>query len=203
VTAREGLGIFGYADLLVTPAALGSARPFSHSASYLLRVDPADPDAHERARNTASRIDPRTSGEELTDHRTAAQVASIRRGLLLGAIATLLLAGASMLVNVLEQLRDRRRQLAVLVAFGTRRRTLGWSVLTQTTIPVLLGLGLAVGTGVGVGAALLSVLGVSVRFDWAGVAGICAAGALTVLGTTGASLPLLWRLTRPGELRTE
>jgi membrane-associated phospholipid phosphatase len=45
------------------------------------------------------------------------------------------------------QLRDRHRLLAVLVAFGTRRATLVWSVLWQTAIPVLFAMALAVLTG--------------------------------------------------------
>jgi hypothetical protein len=40
------------------------------------------------------------------------------------AVVILLLIGASLLITVLEQLRDRRRLLAILVAFGTRRSTI-------------------------------------------------------------------------------
>ncbi|GGR86937.1 hypothetical protein GCM10010269_27600 [Streptomyces humidus] len=45
----------------------------------------------------------------------------------------------SLLVSRLEQLRERRRLLSSLIAFGTRRRTLPLSVLRQTTIPIGLG----------------------------------------------------------------
>ncbi|MFD5181477.1 FtsX-like permease family protein [Streptomyces sp. NPDC058372] len=56
------------------------------------------------------------------------------------------------LVSMIEQLRERRRVLAALAAFGTRRRTPAWSVLWRTAIPVTLGIALAVGGGLGLGA---------------------------------------------------
>ena len=49
------------------------------------------------------------------------QYAQRPRGLQIGAAATLLLIAASMLVSMLEQLRERKRLLAALTAFGTRR----------------------------------------------------------------------------------
>ncbi len=124
-------------------------------------------------------------------------------GLLAGATALLLLIGASMLVNVVEQLRERRRLLAVLMAFGTRRRTLAWSVLYQVAVPVVLGLALAVATGTGLASILQTAAEAPIRFDWRGIGLTSGAAALVVLLTTAASLPLLWRLTRPGGLRSE
>ncbi len=53
----------------------------------------------------------------------------IQTGRFVGATVTLLLIGASMIVTQLEQLRDRRRLLSVLVAFGTRCSTLAYSIL--------------------------------------------------------------------------
>src|SRR5919197_1154802 len=70
-----------------------------------------------------------------------------RRGVLAGAVLTLALVGASLLVSLLEQVRERRRLLATLAAFGTRRATLGWSVLWQSAVPVALGLLLAIAAG--------------------------------------------------------
>jgi len=104
---------------------------------------------------------------------------------------------------MLEQLRERRRLLAALVAFGTRRRTLGASLLWQTAIPMLLGLGLAVLTGGLLGAVLLRLVQQPVRLDWGAVATMTGLSAGVVLLVTALSLPLLWRLLRPGGLRTE
>ncbi|GGL91324.1 ABC transporter permease [Micromonospora yangpuensis] len=188
------------ADLLVTPGALGAPAP--EPVTYLAGLDGTDPDAIEQLRTAVYRIDPlafvtgfaRPGNGLLGDFEQALQV---------GAIALLLIIGASLLVNVLEQLRERRRLLAVLTAFGTRRRTLSGSVLYQVAIPVLLGLALAVVTGGGLGALLLAMVDEPIVFNWAAIAGVSGTAALVVLAVTAASQPLLWRLTRPDGLRSE
>ena len=90
-------------------------------------------------------------------------VRQTQRGLSIGAVVVLLLIGASLLVTLLEQLRDRRRLLAILVAFGTRRSTIAWSILWQAAVPILLGLALAVIAGITLGAVLLQMVGESSR----------------------------------------
>ncbi|MEV8308432.1 FtsX-like permease family protein [Streptomyces flavidovirens] len=112
------------------------------------------------------------------------------------------LIAASMLVAQLEQLRERRRLLSVLVAFRTRRATLGWSVLWQTAVPITLGLALAVVGGLALGAAVLSLIGKPVS-DWWVFLPFAGAGAALILAVTLLSLPPLWRLMRPDGLRTE
>ncbi|OEV25921.1 hypothetical protein AN220_11180 [Streptomyces nanshensis] len=114
----------------------------------------------------------------------------------------LVLIAASMVVSQAEQLRERRRQLAVLVAFGTRRGTLGASVLWQTAIPVALGLLLASAFGLGLGWTLLRVISRSVA-DWGVIWPMFAVGGGLVAVVTLLSLPLLWRMMRPAGLRTE
>lgn len=64
-----------------------------------------------------------------------------------GAVLILLLTGASTTVSAPEQLRERRRPLSVLIAFGTRRTALCRSVLWQTGLPVRPGLALATVSG--------------------------------------------------------
>jgi hypothetical protein len=91
----------------------------------------------------------------------------------------------------------------VLVAVGTRRSTLGWSVLWQSAVPVTLGVGIAVATGVALGAVLLRILGSAVRISWFDVAALAGVGVVVVLAVTAASLPVLWRTMRPEGLRTE
>lgn len=115
----------------------------------------------------------------------------------------LLLIGASLLVSVLEQLRDRRKLLAALTAFGTRRSTMSWSVLWQTAVPVALGLVLATGVGLGLGSVLLDMVGHPVTVNWAAVAAMAGIGGGVVVLVTLLSLPPLWRLMRPEGLRTE
>lgn len=194
----------GRADgLLVTPGALTYRPPQEASATALVRLDPADPDAVERLRSEVARIDLTASVLTLDATRESPQFANVRRGLLIGAVVTLLLIGMSMLVGVLEQLRERRRLLATLVAVGTPRGALGWSVLGQTGVPVLAGLALAAAIGVAMGAALLRMVGAPVLVSWPVVGLGVGLGAAVVLVVTGASLPVLWRLTRPDGLRAE
>lgn len=189
--------------VLVTPAALDVATLRSPVVRLMLRTAPGSPDAVEHARNTAARIDPALTVYQLRATSEDRKFATIRRGLFIGATATLALIGASLLVSMLEQLRERRRLLAVLVAFGTRRSVLGLSVLWQTALPVALGLALAVVGGAGLAAALRKMVGLGPRVDWASVGAMTGAGAGVVILVTALSLPPLWRMMRPDGLRTE
>lgn len=189
--------------VLATPRALDVALLHSPDVKVLLRTDPHAPDAVEQARNTAVRLDPFGDIYQLQGTNEDRKFATIRRGLLVGAAATLALIGASLLVSMLEQLRERRKLLAVLVAFGTRRSVLGLSVLWQTALPVALGLVLAVIGGAGLGAALLKMVGAPLHFAWGSVATMSGIAAGVVLLVTLLSLPPLWRMMRPDGLRTE
>ncbi|MFJ8579266.1 FtsX-like permease family protein [Micromonospora sp. NPDC093277] len=192
-----------HSGLLVTPGAMPSLPRSGVSANALLSLDPNDPDAAERVRAEVAGLDLFAPVNALTGMRESSQFANVRRGLLAGAVVTLLLIGVSMLVGVLEQLRERRRLLAALVAVGTPRSALGWSVLGQTGVPVLAGLVLAAGIGVAMGAALLKMVSAPVVVSWPVVGLGVGLGAAVVLLVTLASLPVLWRLTRPDGLRFE
>ncbi|MGW9171571.1 FtsX-like permease family protein [Streptomyces decoyicus] len=201
-TARPApAGAVAY-GIFATPSALPVPDLADPLAVATLTIDPRVPDAAEYARNTAARLDP--AADVLSPHRTEedSQFASVRTGLLAASTVTLALIAVSMLVSTLEQLRERRRLLAVLVAFGTRRADLGWSVLWQTAVPVALGLGLAVVGGCGLGLTLLRLVGKSSP-DWSVIWPMTGAGAALVLVVTLLSLPPLWRLMRPEGLRTE
>ena len=189
--------------LLATPGAVNVDAVPGRTMLVYLGLDPTVPGAEEHVRNTVAGISPlimvfplRTSVEDSTFR-------DIRRGLFIGVVAVMLLLGASLLVTTLEQLRERRRLLAVLVAFGTRRSTMSWSVLFQTAVPVLLGLALATVLGTGLGAALQRMVREPVRLDWASLAQMFGVAAGVVLLVTVLSLPALWRLMRPDGLRTE
>ncbi|GHA56263.1 ABC transporter permease [Streptomyces purpurascens] len=193
-----------YTSLLVTPAALpAKAAPAVSSDGVYLRLDPSVPDSREYVRNVAARIDPlaQTFGWSATQENV--KYTSIRTGLFVGSAFVLALIGASLLVSQLEQLRERKRLLSALVAFGTRRRTLSLSVLWQTALPVGLGLVLATTVGVTLGAVLLKMTRTPVTMDWASVLTMTGVGATVVGMVTLLSLPPLLRMMRPAGLRTE
>ncbi|MGW9240855.1 ABC transporter permease [[Kitasatospora] papulosa] len=181
----------------IDPRTLPSAQTITQ-----IKVDEGVEDVAEYVRNTAARIDPGMRVATLASTELDRQYASVQTGLRLGAAATLLLIASSMLISQLEQLRERKRLLSVLVAFGTRRVTLGWSVLWQTAVPVTAGLLVAIAGGLGLGAVMTWMLDKTVTQWWLFLPMAGAGGALIVLVTL-LSLPLLWRLMRPDGLRTE
>ncbi|WP_069768093.1 ABC transporter permease [Streptomyces sp. LUP30] len=201
--AVKGLTDWERDGFLMTPSALPKAAEKRVSGEIYLSIDESVPDAYEYARNTAFRVDPLSQPMNWTATRQDTKFSSIRTGLLVGAAAVLALIGASLLVSQLEQLRERRKLLSSLVAFGTRRRTLGLSVLWQTAIPIVLGLLLAATVGITLGAVLLRMTDTPVDVDWPSVLAMTGIGAAVVLLVTLLSLPPLLRLLRPDGLRTE
>ncbi|MDR7381861.1 ABC transporter permease [Promicromonospora iranensis] len=191
------------ARIMVTPGALGGIDVTPGAITVYVALDPAVPDAPDHMRTAAAQVDPADYESPIAPERTTLILGNVREALLVGTVALLALIGVSMLVNVIEQLRERRQLLAVLTAFGTRRRTLGGSVLFQIAIPVALGLALAVVTGSVLTLALQAAVDASPAFDWRTIGMTSGAAALVVLLTTAGSLPLLWHLTRPGNLRSE
>ncbi|MFE2532330.1 ABC transporter permease [Streptomyces sp. NPDC059371] len=188
---------------LFTPGALpGRAASVTHTTVYV-QLDESVPDAIELVRNSAARIGPLADATVWTATTQSQKFTSIRTGLSVGAACVLVLIGASLLISQLEQLRERKKLLSALVAFGTRRRTLSMSVLWQTAIPIALGLGLAAVVGLTLGTVLLKMTGTSVSVDWASVLSMTGIGAGVVLLVTLLSLPPLIRLMRPDGLRTE
>jgi len=189
--------------LLFTSGALPEAAAADLSQKVFLSLDPSVPDAGDYARNTAARLDPLADVFTLAASTQSQEFRSIRTGLFVGATCVLLLIGASLLVSQLEQLRERKKLLSSLVAFGTRRRTLSMSVLWQTAIPIALGLLLASVVGLTLGTVLLKMTGATVSVDWTSVLSMTGIGAAVVFAVTLFSLPPLLRLMRPDGLRTE
>ncbi|MEV3973677.1 FtsX-like permease family protein [Streptomyces sp. NPDC050698] len=189
--------------ILITPGALPAKLAAVASTRLFVSVDPSVPDAYDHVRNTAARFDPTVQPMTWHSIESNERYATIRTGLSVGSACVLALIGASLLVSQLEQLRERRRLLSALVAFGTRRRTLSLSVLWQTAIPIGLGLLLAATVGIALGAVLLRMTNTSVRVDWPSVLSMTGIGAGVVLVVTLLSLPPLLRLMRPDGLRTE
>jgi hypothetical protein len=189
--------------VLITPGALPEKLAAVTSTSLFLSLDPSVRDAADHVRNTAARLDPAVQPMTWRSFESNDRYATIRTGLSVGSACVLALIGASLLVSQLEQLRERRKLLSSLVAFGTRRRTLSLSVLWQTAIPIGLGLLLAATVGIALGAVLLRMTNTSVRVDWPSVLSMTGIGAGVVLVVTLLSLPPLLRLMRPDGLRTE
>jgi hypothetical protein len=188
---------------LLTPSALPAGAEQGVSGEIYLGLDKALADAPDHVRNTAHRIDPLIDPMMWVSSERADTYDKIRTGLFVGATCVLALIGASLLVSQLEQLRERKKLLSSLVAFGTRRRTLSLSVLWQTAIPIGLGLVLASTVGLTLGAVLLRMTDTAVSVDWASVLSMTGIGAAVVLVVTLLSLPPLLRLMRPDGLRTE
>ncbi|MEU8437406.1 ABC transporter permease [Streptomyces sp. NPDC029216] len=189
--------------LLVTPSAAPQGLGTWQSAQIYVQADESRPDALDRIRTAAFKADPFATALTLRESAENASYSTIRTGLFFGATGVLVLIGASLLVSQLEQLRERRRLLAVLVAFGTPRRTLSLSVLWQTALPIALGLTLAAGVGLALGSTLLWAMSRPVHVDWTSVLALAGAGAGVVALITLLGLPPLLRLMRPEGLRTE
>lgn len=202
-TSRKDMTSRERGGFLVTPKALPAAAAPALDGQVYLQVDGSVPDVHELVRNTAARVDALAYPMSWFSTQQANRYTTIRTGLFVGAVCVLALIGASLLVSQLEQLRERKKLLSSLVAFGTRRRTLTLSVLWQTAIPIALGLLLASTVGLTLGAVLLRMTDTPVVVDWASVLSMTGVGAGIVLVVTAFSLPPLLRLMRPDGLRTE
>ncbi|MFJ3974850.1 ABC transporter permease [Streptomyces sp. NPDC090021] len=203
VPAREDPAGQLRTGLLVTPSVAPRELGDFPDTRIFVQVDESGPDALDRARNAVFKADPFVTAMTLHHTEQAVGFSSIRTGLFFGAAAVLVLIGASLFVSQLEQLRERRRLLSSLVAFGTRRSTLSLSVLWQTAVPIVLGLVLAAAVGTALGAVLMGMAAQPVRIDWPSVLGMTGVGAGVVAAVTLLSLPPLLRLMRPDGLRTE
>lgn len=129
--------------------------------------------------------------------------AAIRTALLTASMFTLLLAGVSMLVLALEQIRERRRPLAMLAAAGVPRSTLARSLLWQTAVPVALAVVVAVGIGIGIAGLVIRMVDLPLRVDWPTIGVFAAAAVALVFAVTALTLPALRGATRLAAMRTE
>ncbi|WP_420035362.1 ABC transporter permease [Streptomyces sp. cg28] len=188
--------------IFATPSTVDVRDLTNGMVSTQIQLDPDVPDAAEYVRNTAYRLDPTMNVSAFRSVAFNDEYEAIRRGLFSAAALTMTLIAASLLVSQIEQLRDRRRLLSILVAYGTRRSTLAWSVLWQTAIPVALGMVVAVGGGLALGTLMLRMVGDPVT-DWLAFLPLAGVGLAAIAAVTLLSLPPLYRLMRPEGLRTE
>ncbi len=203
VPARPSPGGWGWGLVLATPRAIDTGRLGPLGVDAFLVLDDDAPDTVERVRNVVAQISSQGAVTMLADTREADRFATIRRGLYLGTVVTLLLIGVSMLVGLLEQLRVRRRLLAMLVAVGSPRTTLALSALWQTVLPVLVGLTVAVLFGLALGAVLLRLVNLPITVNWPVIGVSTGLAAAAVLLVTALGLPAIGRLTSPAGLRSE
>lgn len=197
------------ADLLITPGAAYRSwlDPMQHQT--YVRYDPRRGDTVERLRNALAPLQWRvyTYVQSGPDDAAATGDAStyqhIRAGLYAGALLTLAMAAATMLVLVVEQVRERRRPLAALAASGVPRSTLVRSVLWQNAIPLAFGVVVADGIGVLLAVLLLRLINEPIGVDWAGLGWLTGAAVVAVAVATALSLPAIRQATRPTMLRAE
>ncbi|MGX9883394.1 FtsX-like permease family protein [Streptomyces sp. NPDC002276] len=197
-------GVFPEKMLFVTPRAAGtSAMAHAVSTIDITYATSAGADIQDRLRTTAARLDPSFAVDFPAQAKGDTALDGIERDLLAGVAAVLLLIAASMLLGALEQLRDRKRVLAVLITFGTPRRTLSSSILWQTAVPVATGLLVAGVVGTALGNALLGLIGRTPVYDWSNMLAIAGIGAAASVSVTVLTLPTLWRSSHPANLRHE
>jgi hypothetical protein len=198
-------GLLNVGVLVLTPVAAARADLSVQTVSALVRLDPSTSGAADHLSDTVAELDPLAQVTDLGTETPERDLAlnNLQRMLTAGAIAVLLVIGASLLVSVVEQLRERRRVLAVMAAFGTRTSTLAYSVLWQTALPVILGITLAILIGGALGAVLMKIAGLPIGFDWGSVALLAGAGIGVVALVTALTLPILLAQIGPEALRAE
>jgi len=205
---QAGVSTFESGSLLITPGALAGVRlPPALDTNTEVRVDPNLADGAEHIRNALAAYPLRVFVESFNDPVTLSvdqrTFLAIRNGLLVGSLFTLLLAGVSLLVLALEQVRERRRSLSMQSASGVSRAVLARSLLWQTAVPVGIGVVAAVATGIGLAWLVLRMTSTRMVLDWSDVGVFCGSAVLLVLLVTTATLPALRNATRLSALRTE
>ncbi|UOX92053.1 hypothetical protein MUY14_15995 [Amycolatopsis sp. FBCC-B4732] len=184
--------------LLVTPGALGTTT--SAGLSSNARIPDAGPDVVERVRNV---VGWNGAVASLGTERDGTY-ALITRVLSVGSVLVLLLAAGSLLIAAWEQLRERRRSLAALMANGVGRGVLARSLVWQLAIPVAVAVVVAVLAGLGLDWLLLTlVVHRPVAVDLATIGVLTATAAASVLFVTAVTLPALWRTASLEQLREE
>ncbi|WP_457032573.1 FtsX-like permease family protein [Kitasatospora sp. P5_F3] len=189
--------------LLLTPGAVPPEVLRGQRAVVLAAMSDGLAEPLEQLATDAMLISPQARTASLFDDTQDHTYLAVKRVLTAGAGMTLLLVSLSLLVGQLERLREQRRILGVLYAFGTRRRVLALSVLWQTAIPMALGLALAAAGGLLMGAVLQYTAGLDFSFDWSSMLTLSGVAGASVLLVTVLGLPLLLRLMRPSALRHE
>jgi hypothetical protein len=188
--------------ILATPEAVRDvAGPYELVVHVL--PPPGDRTVVEHVRNALVAFGWTAHADQLSEYTVNETYAPIRTALLLGCLVTLALCALSMLVIALEQLRERKRPLAILAALGVPRSVMARSMVWQAAIPLAFALVVAALTGLGLGGALLWLVEHPAALDRSWTITLCAAATAAVLAVTVLTLPALWRMTEVEGLRTE
>lgn len=192
-------------NFVLTPGALSITPgvPMRGYGSFV--TTPGDPDAMERTLNALA---PHSRHVHLTRvseaiAKDAAMFLEVRKGLLIGSLFTLLMAGVGLLVVSLDQIRERRRVIAALSASGVPVKILARSLLWQNAIPMLLAMVAAIATGLGLAALVFRLTNMRFTLDWENLAMMASTAGLLILLITVMTLPTLRSATRLAALRTE
>jgi hypothetical protein len=189
------------AALLVTPAAMATATSVGLTSNVTIHA--AGPDLVEQVRNAVGQLGWNGVVYSLGTGRDGTY-ALITRVLSVGSILVLLLAAGSLMIAAWEQLRERRRSLAALMANGVGRGVLARSLLWQMAIPVAVAVVVAVLAGLVLDWLLLTlVVHRPMVVDVPTILVLTATAAVAVLGVTAVTLPALWRTTSLENLREE
>ncbi|MBQ1081887.1 ABC transporter permease [Nocardiopsis sp. B62] len=189
--------------VLATPEAAVLPGEIATRSSVWIRVDPSVPEMEDELRFAVVALDPTSRVDFPMLSATYSAMINMRDALIAGALASLAVIAAGLVVGTVEQVRERRRVHAVLTAFGTRRSTLVASVLWQTTLPVLLGVALAATVGTALGLLVQRVAGIPLAFTPIDTLVIVGAGVGVAFLTTLLAIPALLRTMRPEGLRSE
>ncbi len=198
-------GQLGYHPVVLTPGAVRGVGVESQIGGLRVLVDPAVPTAARNARAALGDLGWQATGLAFDQDPgdPTAEYRTFRRLLLGGTLVTVLLAGVSLLVLALEEVRARRRPLAVLAAGGVPRGTVVRSLLWRNAVPLLLAVVVAVVTGAGLGLLLLRSSARPLVLDYAGMGVLSAGAVVMVLLVTLCTLPAVRRATGATGLRVE
>jgi hypothetical protein len=197
-----------WSDLVVTPGALNDAQLRSAMAGAVmdLRVSTDAPPgslldalavASGRPATELTTTSPAESGGQRDELRATA-----RAGLTIGGGLTVLVAALGLLVMSVEQLLQRRRSLTLAVSSGVPRAVLARSHVIYAAVPMVIGVVLAAVVGNALALTFLWLLDQPVGID-VGITLVYAGAAVgAVILTTAAAVPVLYRITRPSDLRT-
>lgn len=201
-------GVIGYFDLVATPGAIRGLNASRMPATLAVFADSDRLDVLEGVRTAVApygwraRVD--SNARYISSRsQTLELFLTVRNGLLGGALFTLLLAGISMLVLALEQMRERRRPLAALAASGVPTGTIARSLLWQNTVPVVVAVAVAVLTGIGLAELVFRLIDEPFSMDWLSVGMYSAVATVLVLLVTAMIMPTLRSATRLAALRME
>lgn len=127
----------------------------------------------------------------------------LRRQAELVVVLMLSIAGCSLVVMMIEGVLERRRELAMLAAAGTRPRTLRSAAALEILVPLAVASLASCMVGVLVTATLLRVRGIGLVVPWLALAELLVASAIVGALVLALGLPVLGRAIRADNLRTE